>query len=147
METNQSGFSNKNTTDDFIYFNALGVLFNDKVILNNNRNVKLNITDIKRAVVKKERSFRWNMLILLVFIFLLGIFFYFSKQLTINDKIIIVVLSIIVLFSFFLIKEIKYKLIVFLDEGKIEIKVKKEDKEQAKKLISKINVFKTSKKQ
>jgi hypothetical protein len=140
METNQTGFSNKNKIDNFIYFNTFGVLFKDKLILNNNnKNIKVNLIDIKRAVIQKKRNFRWNIFILCVLILLLGNFFYFQKQTTLNDKIAAIALSIIVSFSFFFIKETKYKLIVLLNENKIEIKVKKQDKEQAKLLMSKIN--------
>lgn len=140
METDKIEFYNKATTDEFIYFNAFGVIFKDKVILNNNnRNINLNIINIKRVVMQKKRSFRWNMLIVSIFIFILITFFYFQKQTTLNDKIVAIAFSIIVTIAFFLIKEINYKLIVLLNGDKIEIKVKKEDKDQAKTLMSKIN--------
>jgi uncharacterized integral membrane protein len=140
MELKKTQDADKSSVDDFVCFSLFAVLFKEKLIINfDNRNRTISIRNIKKVVMLKKRNFRWNLLIgFLLFTFLLY-FFYFQNQLSSSIKIVLITCSVLLAIAFFFIKEIKYKLILLLNDDEIVIKVKKEDKDKAKTLMSKIN--------
>jgi hypothetical protein len=140
MNAEKVHFLSDNSYDNFVYLNSLGALFNDVLVLhNNNKNVKVKLSEIRSIVVMKKRDTRWNIALLFILILLLAITFFFRTQLSFNDKILVGVISLLLAVSFFIIKQIKYKLTVFVKYELIQIKVKKNLKEEAKVLTYKTN--------
>jgi hypothetical protein len=140
MELKKTQDADKSSVDDFVYFSLFAVLFKEKLIINyDNKNRTISIRNIKRVVLTKKRNFRWNLLMGFVFFTFLFYFFYFQNQLSSFIKIALIICSVLLAIAFFLIKEIKYKFILLLYNDEIVIKVKKEDKDKAKNLMSKIN--------
>jgi hypothetical protein len=140
MELKKTQDADKSSVDDFVYFSLFAVLFKEKLIINyDNKNRTISIRNIKRVVLTKKRNFRWNLLMGFVFFTFLFYFFYFQNQLSSFIKIALIICSVLLAIAFFLIKEIKYKFILLLYNDEIVIKVKKEDKDNAKTLMYKIN--------
>lgn len=139
MESNTMVFPN-DASNNFIYLNSLGVLFEDALVLHKGTsNINVKLSDIRKMVISRKRDISWNLVLFFFLLIEIVAFFFFKSILSFNDKLFVAGVGVLLAIAFFLIKKMKYKLIVFINHDFIEIDVDTIHKEEAKVLTSKTN--------
>lgn len=119
------------------YFNAIGLLFKNQLILNkNNKLVEFNIEEIKSIYFKKDRELHQNYLIFLIACSLFAFSIFFNNKEVLFQRIGIVMAIGILLYAL-LKRTYKYKIVLFTHYSHIfSIPVNVQDKEDASELIA-----------
>jgi len=120
------------------YYNAIGLLFSDHLILNkDNKLIEFNIDEIKSISFQKERELNQNYLILLLGGALLTFSYYFTVKEILFQKIGILLAVSILLYAL-LKRSYAYKIVLFTQYSHLfSIPVNDQDKEDACELITK----------
>ncbi len=129
------------------YYNTIGLLFNDQLILNkNNKLLEFNIQDIKSIYFKKERELTQNYLIFIIACSLFAFSIYFNNKEILVQKIGIIIAFGILLYAFVK-RTYTYNIVLFTQYSHLfSIPINDQDKDDACELIAKIkNKVRTNK--
>jgi membrane-bound metal-dependent hydrolase YbcI (DUF457 family) len=135
---NNFNLSNPESEYQLEYYNSIGLLFSDQLILNkNNKLVEFNIQEIKSIYFKKERELTQNYLIFIIACSLFAFSIYFNNKEVLFQKTGIIMAVGILLYA--LVKRTyTYNIVLFTHYSHLfSIPVNYQDKDDACELIAK----------
>ena len=128
-------YSNKN----FFYAKSLGVISGDEVLLfKYSETIPIKLDDIKKVFIEKKRYLAYNILLFFCFIFFFYIFTINNSVFNSKYNIFYILINALFLVFSVIMERNNYTLIIIKNNDFIKIKINKEDKNNAKWLISKI---------
>ncbi|WP_395065432.1 hypothetical protein [Flavobacterium sp.] len=141
MENHKLESLSQNQVEKNTHVNSFGVLSKEDLIIKQLRlQNKVKLNEIKKIVIHKKRSLKWNYLILTTVATIIAVFYFLNYPLTYNDKLLIAGIGTITLSIAVFFKSFEYKLIIQKNGAKtIKIKIPIENKNDAKTLVYKAN--------
>lgn len=140
MEKNSDIF-NIETINSFVFSNSFGVLFKEALILNHfNKTVPIYLHQVNKIIINKKRIFIPNFCVFFVSILFYLILYYSGSQMSFYFKTILFFFALSLLFTSFIFKKNKYKLVVVRKENDaIKIDFSSKYKRDAITIMRKIN--------